>query len=87
MEIPLHVQEMLNRISISCNPLYFEDKMEICSALYIDCETFDDVYDTLNLRQIWRIFTQEKALLDKEVLGEKYKAVVQMYWEAVEKYS
>ena len=88
MNLPKHIEEKLDTISRqSNNLLYFMDKMETTLTLYHECKTIEDVYNNLNLRQVWRLVTHEPDLLDKEALGEKYDAIMEMYFEAKEKYS
>lgn len=87
-EIPKKILEELVSIIKISNPKYGEDKLDTFVKLYFLCKDGKDIWNTVKMTAIWRFVSDCPKLLDKKTLGEdKYNTIMNLYNEAIQKFS
>lgn len=85
---PLKVKDKLIEIIQNSNIEYAKDKVDTFINLYFLCRNGHEIWKMLKLTAIWRFVTDCPELLHRETLGEdKYNTIMNMYNEAIQKFS
>jgi len=83
--LPDSIQQYITHLSNtpSFNSIYTLDKLTFVNDIYINYNTYEEIWKNVSRMQAFRVSRTERKLIDKTLLGEeKYNAIIDLIEEA-----